>query len=106
MILDKLGHEINAGDYIAYGSLVGNSGGLRIGKVLKTAEFTENRWGRDTEVQQVIVRGCDDHWTHNELSLCGKNGTLMYPATRVVRLDPDSIPSDYYALLDPIEVLE
>lgn len=104
MISDKLGFEIKPGDYICYGHALGRCAGLRIGKVLNTFSGAPDpsRWGRPGIEYKITVRGVDDDF--NGLQLCKTNGTLCFPMSRIVVLDPERVPQKYRDLLDPIEV--
>jgi hypothetical protein len=86
---DKIGQEITAGCYIAYGHALGRCAGLRIGKILKV------------HADKVTIRGLDAEWSNRPPQLLSKNSTLFFP-DRMIVLNPDTVPQAYKDLLGPI----
>lgn len=89
-ILDKIGKEITVGSYIAYGHSIGNSSGLRIGKVLSTAK-------RDRGCDIVVIGIDDDHKVFYPIKLNSRPGYLQYPERIIVI--PESLLSEEYKKL-------
>ena len=104
-ILDKIGQEIKPGCYVAYGHLMGNSAGLRIGKVMAVKSEIAYKYYRDITVYRITVRGIDDDWDYDRPKLNKRDGTLEYP-NRILVLNPKTLPGKYRELLDPIPLME
>jgi hypothetical protein len=97
---DKIGQDINVGDYIAYGHALGRCAGIRIGKVLAIkGEVHTNLRGKEETRWRIHVWGIDDDYFPNmELQILTHKGVLEFP-NRIVRLDIDQVPSAYIELL-------
>jgi len=92
---DKLGREIKIGDYIVYGSLLGQSAALRIGKVLALKE----------DPTRITVWGVEDgvdlpHYK-KQAKLVYAKGHLSFPE-RVIVLRSQDVPRQYLTLLEPV----
>ncbi len=85
-IADKVGREIKVGDLVMYARSVGQSVGLKLGKV---TNITPNN--------NIQVIGLDDRYTNFELE--EKVVTLQYP-DRMIVMDRASLPAHYVELLD------
>jgi len=104
--LDKLGHVIMVGAYIAYGHALGRCAGLRVGKVLAITKV-RGRW--ESEGIHFRVIGVEDDYVggvleksglpHYQLRLCERVGTLQF-AERIIVLDAERVPQAYKELLD------
>ena len=97
---DKIGQDINVGDYIAYGHALGRCAGIRIGKVLAIkGEVHENPWNHKEETRwRIHVWGIYDDFPNMELEILTHKGVLEIP-NRIVRLNIDQVPSAYIELL-------
>ena len=81
---DKLGQEITLGCWIAYGVRSGNSGDLKVGKVVKV------------ENNKISVLGIDDWGTIKKNT---RTGILPYP-NKVVVLPDVSIPEIFKQVME------
>jgi hypothetical protein len=95
---DRLGRDIVAGSYIAYGHALGRCAGLRIGKVLHIKSLEKEGYTTTIIDWRITVMGVDDDWNHRAPELCKRKGTLMFP-DRMVVLDFDKLPQVYQDLL-------
>ena len=100
-MVDKLGQEIKVGSIIAYGSLLGRSAALQIGKVtaVKTVNLPASYIHPAGEEYRITVQGVTTTW-QSELKLL-KKGTLLYP-DRIIVLDPSIVPEPVMKLLDTV----
>lgn len=102
MVVDKLGQNIEVGNYIVYGRVLGRGAGLRIGKILaiKTKnDYTYNNINTYTTVHHFTVIGVNDGWDHHEPKLLTKKSTLLFN-TRIIVLKPEMLPHKIKTLLD------
>ena len=97
--LDKLGRPITKGCYIIYGTLLGRSAALRIGRVCNV------RWiGKDADKYRyhehwsITVHGLDDSWNFRPAKANERRGTLLFPERTVV-IDPSFIPEKALSML-------
>lgn len=102
---DKLGKDILPGCFVVYGS---GDRMLRIGKVLGIKTWQETRrfvTGDVTDTRhRVTVRGITDYYFRSPL-LNSKNGEIE-EMSRLLVLDGETLPRDYYDLLEPVPLLE
>jgi hypothetical protein len=95
---DKAGRKVCRGDLIVYGHNLGRCAGLRFGVVKDIAKRTTS-WNRQEEFS-IRVRGMDDdwNWKPENIKLCDKDGTLMYP-DRCLLVTDDALPKEYAEIL-------
>lgn len=96
---DKLGQEITPGCYIVYGHVMGRSGGLRIGKVLKL-DKKKDKWSDKLE-DRITIQGVDAEWDHRPPQLLSKKSTLSFP-NRTVVIDENNLPKVIFDLLEKV----
>lgn len=104
-ILDKIGQPITEGSIIAYGHALGRCAGIRIGKVLKAERKQELNWDdkpTGKTVVRITVMGVDDDWSHREMELTSRKGTLQFPE-RIIVLDPAKVPATFMTLLEQVK---
>lgn len=97
VIYDKTGRRIDLGDFVVYGHALGRSAGLRFGKVL-AIKPRPPRFHSDPAVSITVI-GIEDDWSHREVALCSRVGTLQFPERTVV-IEPERMPANLKALLD------
>lgn len=101
ILTDKLGQRIVPGSIIVYGHVMGRSGGLRIGKVLKVDRKPEQKYNY-SPLERLTVQGIDAEWQDRKPELLSKKSTLMFP-DRTVVIDPAMLPANLKELLDGVE---
>jgi len=99
-IFDKLGKQIEVGAFIVYGSLLGRSAALKIGKVLKIAAYPKDSGYSNIAIG---VQGVERNYSWDpkpgDVKLGGK-GTLQFP-DRCLVVNPADLPKniqDLFAL--------
>lgn len=103
-ILDKLGQEIKAGDYIAYGHALGRCAGLRIGRVVAPPKRVPHKWRDDEETFRITIWGVDqESIVEDWRGLLSKKSTLMFP-DRLIVLDPEKVPQNIKNLYKDIPI--
>lgn len=93
--VDKLGHPITVGCYIIYGSLLGRSAGLNVGKVLAMTYHIPTYGGRPSWRFSVVHHEEPTSW--NDYNTVSKRGMLLY-SDRIVVIDATMLGSVYAAL--------
>lgn len=102
IVHDKIGQEIKPGDFIAYGSLLGRSAALQIGRVLCPVKviLKPTYYGSDEfrkEYRIKIRSGWNRTiWENGERKgeewiMHNKSSTIYFPC-RMIVLDPEKIP--------------
>ena len=94
-LYDKLGRRIEAGAFIVYGNARGRCAGLRLGKVLAVGFSTAEDCAGGI---RITVQGVADDWSHKEIKLASRTGTLLFPE-RIIVLDAAEAPLVYAKLL-------
>jgi hypothetical protein len=95
--LDKLGKPISVHDYIVYGHALGRCAGLRVGRVLAVIE-SKQQSAFDSGWKLTVI-GVEDDWASQEVKLCSRKGTLMFP-NRTVVVDSTNLPKNYLKMLN------
>jgi len=106
MVLDRLNKEIIVGSFIVYGSLLGRSATLQIGKVISISVNEEATY--DCDRYKIRVRGvrqCKSYNFRTNVSYDTiellKQGTLSFP-DRIIVLRREDIPNNVLELLDTV----
>lgn len=83
---DKLGQEINPGDYILHATRAGSNLDMSVAIVLKISDG------------KLLVRSSRDCW-NDTIWVCRRNGLIVRMDT-TVRVRPDDVPYKYRKVLD------
>lgn len=96
---DKSGRELQVGDYIIYGSLLGRCAGLKYGKIMELTEAKVDTWKTEHEGRlKIKIVSVNDNWSHLEPELC-KPGYLEF-SERILKITKSQIPVVVLYLLD------
>ncbi len=99
---DKLGQELNVGDFIVYGHALGRCAGLKIGLITSIMDGPTDKgfWRNEHEpappTWRIRVSGIDDDWgSHKRVS----RGTCQFPS-RMCRISRDTLDGRLVELLE------
>jgi hypothetical protein len=95
---DKSGRELQAGDLIVYGHLLGRCAGLQYGKVLEAKTARRSSWDK-TMVERVRIRGVGSDW--REPKLLSRDSTLSF-GDRILKLWREQVEPRVLNLLDGV----
>jgi hypothetical protein len=98
--MDKGQNYVRVGDFIVYGSLIGRSASLRIGKVMAVRTRKKN-YDYESGISISVLGVDDNRWGPVAPTLCERKGNLLFPERTM--LANHLIPANIVALFDEAE---
>ena len=105
---DKIGAELQAGDFIVYGHALGRSAGLKIGRILEIKAGPPDRpyWRNEHEpappTWRIRVLGLDDRWGAKPSLQRLTRGTLQFP-DRCCLVRGEDLPENVRLVLSEVQ---